>query len=500
MNSAPICLLGQRIPGGDGASFSTDVYLPETTPAPTLLVRTPYGRGNLAWEAVQWSQMGYAFVVQELRPGPAVSNGAVYDAEAADALALLRWIDAQPWSDGRVIPIGTGDEAAPAVAAALSGHPSIRGVALVAPSSVSSRPISRLPLLEWPLWSALGAHSGSPGNADLLDILQVREPLLLHSLPVTSIAERVGLPPEVFTAAGGEDSNLLAAVRDIPVPSLHIGSWYDPLIEQAMALHDATGANAQPRPRRSQIIGPWAFPEHVKLAPECDLDFAGADEQPPQAYVAHWLESLCSKQPVFHSRWFVTGTNEWEAAGGCPGPTTEWHATADGMLRLKPSSDFESVRFKSDPMNPCPSLPHSADHAGLTERPDVVSFTTEPLRASLGWSRVRIYLQAASSSPTTDWIVRLLRVLPDGRAHLLGLAGVEAPGGECLHQLELPAHAVRLAPGDRLRLQVSSAWFPYMARNLQSGESRWEGTRCAVAEQRITVGASSTRVILTGAS
>ena len=129
-----------------------------------------------------------------------------------------------------------------------------------------------------------------------------------------------------------------------------------------------------------------------------------------------------------------------------------------------------------------------------------MSFTTEPLRASLGWSRARVELRATSSSPTTDWIVRLLRVLPDGRAHLLGLAGVEAPGDEGRHQFELPMHAVRLAPGDRLRLQISSAWFPYMARNLQSGESRWEGTRCAVAEQRVMAGASNTRVILAGAS
>ena len=497
MSGSPICVLGERIPGAGGAALPTDVYLPEITPAPTLLVRTPYGRGALAWEAVQWSQMGYAFVVQEVRPGATDSRDVIHE---ADGLAALHWIDAQPWSDGRVVPIGTADEAVPAVAAAGAGHPSIRGIALVAPSSVSSQPISRLPLLEWPLWDALGARGGSPGNAALLDILQVRDPLLLYRLPVTSIAERVGLPPDVFTSAGVEDTKLLDAARALSVPSLHIGSWYDPFVEQAMALHDAIGADAQIRPPRSQVIGPWAFPEHIKLAPECDLDFAGAEEQPPQAYVAQWLEGLCSKQLDFPSQWFVTGMNEWESAGGYLGPVTEWHATAGGMLQLEPSSDFASVRFQSEPLDPCPSLPHSANHAELTERPDVMSFTTEPLCASLGWSRARIELRATSSSPTTDWIVRLLRVLPDGRAHLLGLAGVEAPGGELRHQLELPMHAVRLSPGERLRLQVSSTWFPYVARNLQSGESRWEGTRCAVAEQRIEVGPSSTRVILTGAS
>ena len=290
------------------------------------------------------------------------------------------------------------------MAAAGSGHPSIRGVALVAPSYASSSPISQLPLLEWPLWAALGIREGGPGNVDLLDMLQVRDPLLLHRLPVSSIAERVGLPPDVFTPAEGEDSKLLDAVRALSGSSLHVGLWYDPFIEQAMAPHEAAGADAEPRPPRSQIIGPWAFPEHVKLAPECDLDFAGAEEQPPQAFVVHWLESLCSKQLDFPSRWFVTGTNEREVEGGCLGSATEWHATAGGMLLLDPSSDVTSVRFKSDPLNPCPFLPHSANHAELTERPDVVNFTTGPLCVSLGWSRARIELRAASSSPTTDWI------------------------------------------------------------------------------------------------
>ena len=171
----------------------------------------------------------------------------------------------------------------------------------------------------------------------------------------------------------------------------------------------------------------------------------------------------------------MTGTNEWEAEGGCLGPATEWHATAGGMLRLEPSSDFVSVRFKSDPLNPCPSLPHSANHSELTVRPDVVSFTTEPLCALQGWSRARIELQATSSSPTTDWIVRLLRGLPDGRAHLLGLAGVEAPGGERYHRLELPMHAVRLAPGDRLRLQASSTWFPDVAPTSRAARAAGKG-------------------------
>ena len=94
--------------------------------------------------------------------------------------------------------------------------------------------------------------------------------------------------------AGGEDSKLLDVVRALSAPSLHIGSWYDPLIEQAMALHDAAGADAESRQPRSQVIVPWAFPQHLKLAQECDLDFAGAEEEPPQAFVAQWLEGLCS--------------------------------------------------------------------------------------------------------------------------------------------------------------------------------------------------------------
>lgn len=509
MIAGPLCHLGVSVPGANGAALATDVYLPDATPAPTLLVQTPSSRGALAWEAAQWAELGYACVIQEQRSSQPEGNGAAATSEAldgavADGQAVLSWIGTQAWADGRVVPYGTGRGAALAIAAARSDHPSVLGVVVVAPGSASTRPASGLPLLEWPLWSALNDRVGGPDAVAPLDVLQARDPALLEQLPVTAIVDRVGLPSEVLRANGGGGAAVLDAARALSVPSLHVGSWYDPLVEHAMTLHDAAGSDARPAPPRTQVIGPWAFPEHVRLAADCDLEFAGADERPPQAEIALWLERLLAGEELPPSRWFETGTNIWIETGidqpACSEPDTEWHATSDGGLQREAPSGAARVAFESDPRSPHPSLPHSADHAPLTERADAVGFTTAPLEAPLGWGRARVELRATSSALTTDWIAQLLRVLPDGRAHRLGLAGTEAAGDASCHRLDFPPHAVRLNAGERLRLLISSASFPYVARNLQSGESRWGGTECAKAEQQVAVGATGTRLILGGGS
>jgi len=378
---------------------------------------------------------------------------------------------------------------------------------VIAPGSLSSAPPPGPPRLEWPVWSALSGRVGRPDDAGILDALETREPALLARLPITATEERVGLAPGALARVGSVPARRVGAdaLRAVSVPSLHVNSWYDPFLGLGLGMYETVGSDVQPRPARTQVIGPWAFPEHLRLAAECDLDFAGADEQPPQAHVAEWLECLCSGRTLLPSQWFVTGANQWTPAPSslADGHVEEgrvWYPTPDGLLCQQASSKETAVQFESNPLAPCPSLPHSADQAELSARVDVASFTTEPLREPLTWDRAHVELQATSTAPTTDWIVRLLRVLPDGRAHQLSLAGVEAPGMAANHRLEFPLHRVALPTGERLRLEVSSTWFPYYARNLQSGDDRWGGTRVAAASQRLALGAAGTRLILKGVS
>ena len=88
----------------DGTELSSDVYLPKRKGKyPTVLVRTPYNKASEAWMEKALGKLGIAAVVQDVR-GKYKSGGEFYGFinERDDGLQTLRWIRAQPWSDGRV--------------------------------------------------------------------------------------------------------------------------------------------------------------------------------------------------------------------------------------------------------------------------------------------------------------------------------------------------------------------------------------------------------------
>ena len=94
-----------RIPADDGVDLLADAFHPAgPEPAPTVLVRSPYGRrnvGRLLGEV--HARRGFRLIVQSC-PGTFGSGGVFrpqFD-ERADGLATLRWLGRQPWFDGRL--------------------------------------------------------------------------------------------------------------------------------------------------------------------------------------------------------------------------------------------------------------------------------------------------------------------------------------------------------------------------------------------------------------
>ncbi len=75
---------------------------------PTVLLRTPYGKGSELPAGYQsFINHGYAVVMQDVRGR--YGSGGVFDVlnqEGPDGYDTLNWIAAQPWSDGKVGMIG----------------------------------------------------------------------------------------------------------------------------------------------------------------------------------------------------------------------------------------------------------------------------------------------------------------------------------------------------------------------------------------------------------
>ena len=99
-----------RVPMDDGVTLLADIYTPAGAgPHPTVLVRSPYGRrGPLGLTLGRiFAERGYRVMMQSCR-GTFGSGGAFNPNfnERADGLATVRWLESQPWFDGRLATNG----------------------------------------------------------------------------------------------------------------------------------------------------------------------------------------------------------------------------------------------------------------------------------------------------------------------------------------------------------------------------------------------------------
>jgi len=139
------------INGADASRLSTYVYLPASGngPFPTLVMRTPYGlpitpvsgfpedhpnaKSEIRSEDVGWTEAtdrGYALVIQVMR-GRYQSEGVFsmfLGSEVDDGEALIRWVERQPWSNGRIGVFGDSASGVVSLQAAASGRPSVKAV------------------------------------------------------------------------------------------------------------------------------------------------------------------------------------------------------------------------------------------------------------------------------------------------------------------------------------------------------------------------------------
>ena len=93
------------IPMSDGTKLAANVFKPlGEGPFPTILVRTPYGKGNEKnGQGQSYARNGYAMVIQDCR-GRGASEG-LWDPfrfDADDGFETQEWVGKQPWCNGKI--------------------------------------------------------------------------------------------------------------------------------------------------------------------------------------------------------------------------------------------------------------------------------------------------------------------------------------------------------------------------------------------------------------
>ena len=491
----------------DGVILRTDHYAPALVDAPTVLVRTPYGRtGPPAIAARAIAEQGFHVVMSSCRG--TFRSGGVFDPmrhERDDGLDTVDWLRRQPWFTG---VLGTfGLSYVGYTQWAIADVPELAAMATVITASQLRGPTysgESFSLYTTLAWASLIESQGKPRLAGALELLRGQPQLkrALNHLPLGE-ADRVATGGEVdffrtwlnHASVNHDDPRAAAAdaywgelghehrVAAVTAPVLMVGGWHDIFLPWQLRDYAALrAAGAQPH----LIIGPWT---HGSLGL-----FGGSLRE-----TVFWLRAhLRGEKDVLHERSVrvhVAGSGWRDLDDWPPNDTaaTSWFLDGGGRLtRAAPpevGSPFaEPDRFTYDPTDPTPSVggpllvsnvSGPRDNRALESRPDVITFTSALADRALeviGPVTATVYVRA--SRPHFDVFVRLCDVEPSGRSLNVcdGMMRV-APGrfptdadGVQAVEVELWPTAYRFGVGHRLRVQVSGGAYPRYARNLGTGE------------------------------
>ena len=475
----------------DGAILRTDHYAPHLDNAPTVLVRTPYGRGGVnAVAARMLAERGFHVVLSSCR-GTGGSSGS-FDPmrhERADGLDTVEWLRLQPWFTGRFGMFG------PSYVGytqwAIADVPELAAMATVVTASQFREPTyagESFALFTTLAWASLLRAQASPRLADRLELLRGQPKLhkAFAHLPLGE-ADRMATGVEVaffrrwLALSGAPRSDVDAywaeldhdhRLPEVTAPVLMVGGWQDIFLPWQLRDYVALRA-AGARPQLT--IGPWTHGSGGLLVESLreSIDWLRAHlrDEP----------GLVRSRPV---RLYVGGAQEWREYEQWPpaGPIATWHLHAGARLSTSEPQQSTPDSFVYDPNDPTPSvagpvlvanLAKPRDNSELEARPDVLVYTSDVLVDDLdviGPVTATMHIQA--SRPYFDVFVRLCDVTPAGVSLNVcdGLRRVVDGTGPRAVDVELWPTAHRFRAGHRLRVQVSAGAHPRYPRNPGTGD------------------------------
>lgn len=487
-----------KVASADGAQLHTEVLLPDVTPAPTVLVRTPYEAASHRTEARGWNRRGYAVVIQDVR-GRYGSTGcwAPYVHESIDGGVAIDAILDASWCDGRVVCHGVSYGAHCAVTAAVARPQRVAAVVAAVPA-LSLRRVARdrngTPRLYGHAWWWLQHGDGPRSRPCPIHGATASTPGPMAGLPALDIAEagdvasdtltepwRVGGVPD--SSATNLDPPLSAYPADLP-PLLTIGGLHDVFRDDALDLADCWPAHAD------AVIGAW---QHdlglVQRLGNGDLQRADGHTRNVGRLIIEWLEH------VLDTRRGLSSPRRWLALEGTDG----WAQADPGRLPHAVSLSAVRRTFDADPCDPHPSLLGPVDLGEVNQREDHARFISQPFGELMDLAGApRVVIQGlhaidVDGEPITgpvDWAVRLVWHPADADRAETGASTVQVAHGlvrtaGTAATITLPLLCRRMHPGARLEVQVSAHQFPLYARDPQDGSEPLAATRLHRAHRTV---------------
>ena len=309
----------------------------------------------------------------------------------------------------------------------------------------------------------------------------------------------------------------ILAKAPLTVPTLFVDSlWDQEDIYGAPAAFNATKAS----PNAHLVLGPWHHGQaNGQASTLAALDW-GSDTGKwfRQNVMMPFLDEHLKGGPPANTprvTAYEVGTNRWErlndwpqaCASGCPAALTPLFLAADNRVSFTAPAATGFSQYVSDPAKPVtyrarPNISPWAtgstwrywledDQRFAEGRPDVLSFSSQPLTAPLKLAGTpMVHLVASTSGTDSDWVVKLIDVYPDaypqkpemggyqlaiamdvmrGRYHADPAHPSALPANQPVtYEFALPNVDYVVQPGHRLMVQVQSSWFPLYDRNPQT--------------------------------
>lgn len=450
-----------------------------------------------------------------------------------DGYDLVEWVAQQPWCTGSVGTYGLSYMGWTQWWTASQTPPSLKAMVpeVAPPDHMLNCPYQNGVLVCWMVdWAGALSdrtpHSAGPGA---YGGFAVNREQAYRRLPYIDFDKTRNYKPTDWwrkwilqNTAEGEYWKAIAyqtpeSYANVKVPSLAISGWFDANVPGTpanyLAMKQYGGTPEARRPR--MVVGPW---EHiinrsqtaagVDFGPQAIIDWDG--------YVLRWfdyhlkgVDNGVLNDPPVHV--FVMGRNQWRAAQDWPLPGTRFtkfylhsggkanSSDGDGALKTEPPGEQPPDRYTFNPDDPTPSAPFANGHidgprdiSASAKRRDVLVYQTPELTEDVELvGPITAKLFAATSRPDTDWMIRLSDVHPDGRALFLA-EGIlrarhrdpEKDGAFNPNRLSIiepnqpyeymisfwrPTGNV-FAKGHRIRVEISSSYYPYYLMNPHSGE------------------------------
>jgi hypothetical protein len=461
------------VPMRDGVRLYTHVYVPTQAKEklPILLIRTPYGTGQLnsARVAISIPELtadGYIFVFQDIR-GRFKSEGEFVMLrqprdpkdkkaidESTDTYDTIEWLLANVSNhNGRVGMAGTSYGAWLTVMGMLDPHPALKAVVpqaspadmwigddfhhngafrlsygleysyMMESSKEIANPsaiINRFDAYEWYL--ALGSLSNVDAKYFHGKIPTWRD--FVNHPDYDAFWKRQAFAPWL---------------NRVTVPTLNVAGWWDqedfygPIkIYELLERHDTSRQNFL-------VVGPWnhggwSRGEGRKLG---RIDFGSATAEHYRrnvmgSFLAHYLKGKGNADRP-EALTFRTGANEWVGHDAWPPKRNivdrGLYFQANGKLSFDPPPSKAPPAFDSylsDPANPVPYRPRPIelrsgwstwlveDQRFVHRRPDVLDYVSDPLEHDVVVSgKIVANLYASTTGTDSDWIVKLIDVYPE---------------------------------------------------------------------------------------